>query len=323
MGGDTGRLRQEIEQRLRRAGALAVGVAAAGKVDTAARKAYERWLNSGGAAGMAYMHAHQEIRQDPRLLLEGARSVVCMAFGYKTGATRDPGLPRISAYALLPDYHNWIKQAVRMSGINSILGEEGSDWRICVDSAPIMERYWAVRAGIGILGENGAVIVPGVGSEVFLAELITLKELEPDHPLAGDCGRCGKCSEACPTGALQTGGTIDCGICLSYLTIEHKGEWSEPRQKAAMRTTAGRNTLFGCDRCLSACPHNIKTEGTAPDTPAASDDILTLTAEDILRGDTTSLSARLKGSCLRRAKLNGLMRNAQNIGTVSSNLTES
>lgn len=313
MGRDTGRFRQEIENKLRNAGALAVGVATAGIVDTPALEVYERWLDTGGAAGMSYMRAHRDIRQDPRLLLDGARSVVCMAFGYKTEATRDPKLPRISAYALLPDYHDWIRRAIRLSGIGSILGEEGRDWRICVDSAPIMERYWAVRAGIGIRGENGAVIVPGVGSEVFLAEIITTKELEPDLPLIGDCGGCGRCRDVCPTGALQQGGTIDCSICLSYLTIEHRGEWTEPRQIAAMQTAEGRDTLFGCDRCLSVCPHNTKSGEVRADTPDVSDNILTLTAEDILSGDTTALSARLKGSCLKRAKLNGLVRNAQNL----------
>lgn len=313
MGGDTCRLRQEIEDKLRKAGALAVGVAVAEEVDISARRAYERWLDSGYAAGMAYMHTHQELRRDPRLLLEGAQSVICMAFGYKTGATRSPKLPRISAYALLPDYHYWIKRLIRNSGIGDILGEEGIDWRICVDSAPIMERYWAVRAGIGIRGENGAVIVPGEGSEVFLAELITKKELEPDHPLKGDCGRCGRCREACPTGALHEGGRIDCGICLSYLTIEHRGEWVEQRQKAAMQTDAGRNTLFGCDRCLSACPHNRKAGGVRAGTPLASDNILTLSADDILNEDPIALSGRLKGSCLKRAKLDGLMRNAKNL----------
>lgn len=313
MGRDSGRLREEIKSALREAGAVAVGVARAEEVEERAVESYAAWLGSGGAAGMAYMHNHLEIRRDPRLLLEGARSVVCMAFSYRTGRVRDPELPRISAYALLPDYHDWIKRNIRMSGVGVLLGEEGRDWRICVDSAPMMERYWAVKAGVGILGENGAVIVPGVGSEVFLAEIVTTLDLEADEPLGGDCGKCGRCRAACPTGALQENGTLDCGICLSYLTIEHRGDWTEERQKAAMGTAAGRSTLFGCDRCIAACPHNKKPGTVARNLPAVSEGVIGLTAGDIIHSEAAALSARLKGSCLKRAKREGLLRNALNL----------
>lgn len=241
---------------------------------------------------------------DPRKLFEGCRSVISMAFSYATDTPRNPGLPSISDYAMLPDYHLWIRRRIRESGIARILGEENKDWRICVDSAPMRERYWARLAGLGIIGENGMLIVPGVGSKVLLAEILTDKELQADTPIEGDCGRCGSCRRACPAGALQTGGLIDCNLCLSYLTIEHKGEWDDERHKSAMRTDAGRHTLFGCDRCVNACPHN-KTDAKCPEPPIGG--MATLTADDITAGNPLP-----KESCLRRAGRRGLLRNAAN-----------
>lgn len=304
-----------VKRALIRAGACAVGIAEAGLVDDEAMAMFDRWLASGHEAGMAYMHNHREIRRDPRLLLEGATSVISMAFGYRTRRTRDPELPHISAYALLPDYHDVIRKLIRESGIGDTLGEEHRDWRICIDSAPVMERYWAVRSGTGFRGDNGSVIVPGVGCEVFLAEIVTTKRLRPDTPLPTDCGHCGACRSACPTGALRTEGTADCRRCISYLTIEHRGPWESATQIAAMSTDAGKKTLFGCDRCVTACPHN-KPGIPAGGMPDPSDAILTLTAGDILTLPPDKLSAKLKGSCLKRAKNDGLKRNALNLGSL-------
>lgn len=305
MGGDSGRLRAQIEELLTEAGACAVGVSRAGEVAEPVWRDYEHWLAEGNEAGMGYLRNHAEIRRDPRLLLDGARSIISIAFSYHRGEPRDPRLPEISAYALLPDYHYWIKDSIRRSGVGRLLGPEGERWRICVDSTPIMERYWALRAGIGIAGDNGAVIVPGWGSEVFLAEIITTVDIAADKPMEGDCGHCGRCAAVCPTGALKRGGTIDCNKCLSYLTIEHRGPWEDPRHTTAMNTAAGRATLFGCDRCLRVCPHNkrvrIDNRGPVP-----IETIVNLTAEQITG---TSPGGLLKGSSLKRAGRAGLLRN--------------
>lgn len=295
---------EKIKAVLKGAGCCAVGIAQAGPVDAADAAIYDRWLASGHEAGMAYMHNHRELRMDPRKVLEGCLSVISMAFSYETDATRDGRLPSISAYAMLPDYHIWIRRRIRESGINLILGEENRDWRICVDSAPVRERYWAHRAGLGIIGENGMLIVPGAGCKVLLAEILTNLELRADTPMKGNCGQCGACRRACPAGALHPGGNIDCNHCLSYLTIEHKGEWEDERHKSAMETAAGRATLFGCDRCVNICPHN-ETTIVSPEPPTEC--MATLTAADITAGKSLP-----KDSCLRRAGRKGLLRNAAN-----------
>lgn len=313
MGGDTRRLRQEIKSLLTAAGAVAVGFAEAGPVSDDARRGFEAWLAEGRNASMAYMANHMEIRFDTRLLLEGARSFVCMAFPYRCGARRDPSLPRVSAYALLPDYHVWVREAIRASGVGSLLGEEGREWRICVDSAPVMERYWAVMSGIAVRGANGAAIIPDYGPEVILAEIVTQTPLEADTPSAVDCGNCGLCRRACPTGALRADGTIDSRRCLSYLTIEHRGPWTGEGAEA-MATAAGRDTLFGCDRCVEACPLAAGKAGGRGVAPVAGalEGIVGLTTGDILTGPEESLTAKLRGSSLKRAGRAGLARNAAN-----------
>lgn len=285
-------------------GACAVGFATAGEVPTEVKERYEMWLAAGHEAGMGYMHNHMDLRCDPRKVLEGCRSVICVAFSYATGAVRDSQLPVISEYALLPDYHDWVKRRVRESGIGELLGEENFGWRICVDSAPVAERYWGWRAGLGIIGDNGMLIVPGVGSKVILAEILTTAELAASTPITGDCGHCGRCSRACPAEALGEEGLIDCNYCLSYLSIEHKGAWEDERHLSAMHTEAGRNTLFGCDLCVSVCPHN-NTDARSVELPLEA--ITKLKREDIECG-----VALPKQSCLRRAGRKGLLRNAKN-----------
>ncbi len=295
---------EELRRRLTEVGACAFGVATAEEVPLEVRKRYEKWLAAGKEAGMGYMHNHMELRCDPRKVLEGCRSIICLAFSYATGAVRDSRLPLISEYALLTDYHDWVKRRVRESGIGELLGEENLGWRICVDSAPVAERYWGWRAGLGVIGDNGMLIVPGVGSKVILAEILTTAELAANEPLTGDCGHCGRCRRACPAGALGEEGLIDCNHCLSYLSIEHKGEWEDERHIAAMRTEAGRNTLFGCDRCVNVCPHN-NNEKRSPEAPL--EEIMRLRAEDLEKGVTLP-----KNSCLRRAGRKGLLRNLKN-----------
>lgn len=312
---DKEHLKKKVKEKLLAAGALSVGIAEAKPVDKKACMEYAHWLERGRNAGMTFMGNHRDIREDPRLLLEGAKSIICMAFGYAAKERRGTGLPRISAYALLPDYHEWIKKRIREAGLNEILGEEHKDWRICVDSAPIMERYWAVKSGIAIRGDNGAAIIPGSGSEVFLAEIITTREVAADKETEDNCGHCGACMRACPTGALRNDGTIDCDRCISYLTIEHRGEWIKPEHIEAMSTKEGKETLFGCDRCISACLHNRKGANEGH-TPAPIETIVTLTPQKILEAPAEELSSILKGSCLKRAKNAGIIRNASNLTTV-------
>ena len=295
MGRDTGGFREKVRLRLRQAGAVAVGFSEAGPVPQFVTDAYQDWIDRGKHSGMEYMLNHREVRADARNLLEGARTVISMAFSYGTDAGRAANLPHVSKYALFPDYHKWIKRLVWASGVGELLGKECLDWRLCIDSAPIFERYYASKGGVGFIGRNGSLIVPGVGAEVFLAEIVTVREIEADGPCTMSCRACGACLKACPTGALGEDGTIDCDRCISYLTIEHRGQWKEEAQKEAMLAPAGRNTLFGCDRCVSVCPHNN------PDVHAE----VGLHPEMLTFAGTQPPA----GSCLKRAKEEGLRRN--------------
>lgn len=302
--------KERIRELLAGAGAVAVGFARARRVSDSAVRTFDSWLEAGREAGMSFMHNHREIRLDPRLLLDEAVTIISMAFSYHSEPARPQRLPMVSEYALLPDYHDWVREAIRESGIAMLLGEEMRDWRICVDSAPIMERYWAVESGIAIRGDNGAAIVPGVGCEVILAEIVTTHTFEPDIPIEGDCGHCGACRRNCPTGALLDNRTDDCNLCLSYLTIEHRGEWTDPRHIEAMDTPAGLSTLFGCDRCMAICPHNNR-HVTAVRRQLQG--VVSLTAGDVTGMTQMQFSTLMKGSSLRRPKLTGLRRNASHI----------
>lgn len=289
-----------------------VRAARAAEVPAEVAEDYERSLRHEFNAGMDYLARYGDLRRDPRLLLEEARTVLTFAFPYGSDSVRrDATLPVISEYALSDDYHDVIRK--HLTRLCKLL-PEGSRCRICVDSAPIFERYWAKESGLGIIGRNGALIVPGIGCKVFLAEIITTALIEPTPRKSVSCLGCGRCMDACPTGALRPDGRVDARRCLSYLTIEHRGDWTEPVAIGAMKTGAGANTLFGCDRCVAVCPHNVPT-GRRPYPllpglePRA--EILSLTAEDVLGMTQEEFARRFRRSPLKRAALAGLVRNAR------------
>lgn len=303
-----GKAEELIKARLREVGAVAVGIATAREVAPEEWARFERWLERGDHAGMEYMRNHAAIRRDPQLLLPGAQSLICCAFSYRPieYAGRPSPHERVATYALLPDYHDWVRERIRHARLDELLGEEGTDWRICVDSAPILERYWAQQAGIGIIGRNGALIVPGVGCEVILCEIITDTQLQSDERANGACLECGLCKDACPTGANADIGP-DCNRCLSYLTIEHKGDWTDRQQLDALDTEAGKECLFGCDRCMAVCPmNNPQITSTLEANRAAA----TITLERILTMTPQEFATNFKTSPLKRARLSGLTRNA-------------
>lgn len=321
-------IRELVRKRLLGSGAVAVGFAEAGPVAEEVVERYLEWLAAGKHAGMEYMERYLEIRRDPRLLLEGSRTVCSLAFSYHPSEERDPGLPHISHYAYGEDYHNVIKR--RLAPIVEEIDEiYGSASRICVDSAPIFERWWGWKAGIGIVGDNGALITDRHGSEVFLAEVVTTLPIEPDSPRRGDCGHCGACRRNCPGGALgrgeknigergipdyQSGNTgeslnIDCRRCLSYLTIEHRGEW-EGESLEVMRSEEGRGTLFGCDACVSICPHNRGIQATGIAEFGMTEFTREADAARVAAMTGGDFKRTLRGSAIFRARLAGLRRNS-------------
>lgn len=291
--------KEELRSLLTDAGAAAVGFAEAAPVSEREERIYRTFLAEGRQAGMTYLARNAALRSDPRTLLEGARTVVSLAFSYWPGKEVASKAP-VALYALGRDYHKALRSALRPV-CREIERLHDCQTRICVDSAPLAERYWAWKAGLGVKGLNGCLIVPGAGSFVVLAEILTTLEIEPDKPAEGDCGRCGRCVKACPTGALGPDG-VDARRCLSYLTIEHKGDWPEG--------TDSRGSLFGCDRCQAICPHNLNPAPArlADFTPRRK--VMNLTARRCLELTDEEFATLFAGNPLARAGAEGLRRNA-------------
>lgn len=318
----------EIISILQDAGACAVGMTPLSIVPDSEMAAFDRWLDEGCNARMDYMRNHRHIRRDPSLLLEGSRSIISMAFSY-------PGSHSvIASYALGVDYHDAIREALTPA-IAIFKERYGGEYRICVDSAPVLERYWAQKCGVGRRTRNGLIAVPGVGSRVFLAEIVTTLDL-PSHspqdalkcvsegkymPDAFCNDDCRLCRTSCPAGALREDGTVDARRCLSYLTIEHRGEWDATGQMA-MHTPAGKRTLFGCELCLRACPlnrlnnneeNNGQNSGKYLSAFEPRKEIMAVTPAEVLTMTQEDFSRTFRQSPIKRAKLPGLQRNARNM----------
>lgn len=225
------------------AGAVRCGFAKAEAVSEDAQAAYRCWVEAGMHGSMAFCERYADVRSHPGLLLPGARTVICCAFEY----TQAEHSPYIADYALGLDYHFVLKQRLQPLA-DALQSSLGAECRIATDSAPLRERYWAQKAGVGFIGKNGLLIVPGVGSYVVLAEVLTTAEIEPDEPCQLSCLGCGACLKACPASAIVHGGSVDARRCISALTIETRGPLPPHT------SLAGR--LFGCDTCQRVCPHN-------------------------------------------------------------------
>ncbi len=240
-----------IKSEAQRLGFFLTGIARAERLDEEARR-LEAWLHGGYHGQMAYMENYFEQRVDPRRLVEGARSVISLAYNYYNPQKQsDPDAPQLSKYAYGEDYHYVIKRKLKslLQFIREHIGEVNG--RCFVDSAPVLERDWAKRAGTGWIGKNTLLIHPKAGSYFFLAELILDLELIYDQPLRDYCGTCTRCIDACPTQAIAPGGYwMDGSKCISYLTIELRQAIPE-----AFRGQMA-NWMFGCDICQEVCPWN-------------------------------------------------------------------
>lgn len=294
--------KHDLDQALRAAGVVAWGVARAREVDAAVVLEFDSWLQRGCNAGMEYMEKYHDIRLDPRLLLDGAQSIISIAFPY-------PSPPEFSnlrwaSYALGDDYHDVLRR--RLQPVVSMIKEKyDAESRICVDSAPLLEKYWAVCAGVGYKGLNSQIIVPGFGARIFLAEIITTLGIEPDEPSQKKCCGCRRCIEACPGGAIIGDGTIDARKCLSYLTIECRDEMLQPDVNLC-------GQVYGCDICLNVCPHNNVTP-PYPDEFKPRQTILSLTTETIEKMEQPTFSTIFARSPIKRTKLAGLKRNVKSL----------
>jgi len=256
-------LAEDIKAKALESGFDLVGITGAGPLDNEQYKVFADWLALGYAGRMNYMRENVDKRTNPAKLLENARSVISVGLNYtppSSRGTRDEGrgmkdegremTGRVANYAQYEDYHLFIKKQLHklIDFIRSIAGTDHK-FKICVDSVPLAERELAVRAGLGFIGKNHMLINPEFGPQIFLGEIVTSVKLQTDELIAHGCQNCNKCIEACPTGALRTDGQFDSNKCISYLTIEYKGEFPD---NLAERTG---DRLFGCDECVLACPY--------------------------------------------------------------------
>jgi len=213
---------------------------------------FHDWLVDGCHAGMEWMARTPERRADPRLVMEGCRSVICLAVNYYPGETPfaegDEGGYRIARYAWNDDYHDGIGD--RLKEFVRRLGGLGGEHRVYVDTGPVLERDFATDAGLGWNGKSTVQIHRRLGAWFFLAEILTTLELEADKPFGDHCGKCTRCIDACPTGAITAPHRVDARRCISYLTIEHKGEIPLEFRRAL------GDRIYGCDECLEVCPWN-------------------------------------------------------------------
>jgi epoxyqueuosine reductase len=245
----------ELRKRTLAEGFDLVGVASTGPVSTADR--FERWLADGMHGGMNYMAETAIQRSDPRHLLEGCRSVVMVGMSYRSSHPASDAHPPddrvwVSRYAWGRDYHRIFKKRLVRLGRWLEETHPGCAWRAVVDTAPLLEREWAARAGLGWIGKNTMLLNRKLGSELFLGALLTDLELEPDAPTTDHCGKCTACLDACPTDAFTKPYILDARRCVGYLTIEHRDEIP------ADLAPAMSDMVAGCDRCNEVCPWTKK-----------------------------------------------------------------
>jgi epoxyqueuosine reductase len=309
-------LTQELEGLARELGFARVGVAAAGPLGVEAER-LRAWLAEGRHGSMDWMARTADVRSDPRHpgMVPEAQSVLVLVAPYARAEEGPPGPSpgRVARYARGRDYHNVLGKRLRK--VVAHLRQRGHTARAAVDALPVFERAWAQRAGVGFIGKNCCLIVPGLGSHVFLACVITTASLAPSEPMKERCGSCRLCLDACPTGAFVDTRQLDARRCISYLTIEHGGEVD-----ASLRARMG-DWLFGCDVCQDVCPFN-RTAPPAPDQTvpfAAAPRLASTRAQDLLRMDDDTFRSWAQGSPLKRPGRAGMARNAAtvlgNVGT--------
>lgn len=271
---------------------------------------YQQFVAKGYHGSMDWLAANAETRRrlDTDAMLAGAKSVVCLARSYKrSDEAEDPPLARrIARYARGHDYHNHVRRKLRQLAAFVRRLQPGVEARPVTDSAPLLERAWAARAGLGFVGKHGLIIVPGQGSMVLLGEVVTTLELPPDAPITERCGSCTRCLEACPTQAFAAPFVLDPRRCIAYRTIEHEGDFDTELAEA------NTQWLFGCDVCQEVCPFNAskQREGARTGSFEPHPRWETLSLLDLLQAGPEQAEAMLGGSPVARAGTAGMARNA-------------
>ncbi|MBK7434510.1 MAG: tRNA epoxyqueuosine(34) reductase QueG [Chitinophagaceae bacterium] len=293
-----------IKETAARLGFDFCGIARSQKLEEDARR-LENWLHKGMHGSMQYMEKHFDLRIDPNKLVPGARSVITLMLNYFPAAQQPEPLPRISKYAYGQDYHEIIRNKLNhfMDQLRSEIGEVNG--RGFVDSAPVLERAWAQRSGLGWIGRNGNLISKQSGSFFFIATLILDIELEYDNAFARDyCGTCTRCIDACPTDAILEEKVIDGSKCISYFTIELKDALIPAEMKGKFE-----NWVFGCDICQDVCPWNRFSKPTSEEGFSPIPELLEYTQQDWAALTEEQFKKLFRHSPLKRAKFEGLRRN--------------
>lgn len=279
------------------------GICKAEAIDTQTEYSLNEWLKKQYNGDMEYLARNLDKRVNPALLVESAKSIISVALNYYPKATQPADVPQFAYYAYGKDYHDIVKAKLQqlLNYIQSLIPD--CSGRVFCDTAPVLERYWAAKAGLGFIGKNTLLIIPKMGSYFFLGEIIIDKELSYDTPLNISCGKCTRCIDACPTKAIEKPHILNANHCISYQTIENKGEIAEHIKPKL------NNNLYGCDICQKVCPWNryAKPHNTPELDPNR--EFLELDSDKIERLSVEDYQRIFKGSAIKRAKYSGLKRN--------------
>lgn len=293
---------QKLKDLARETGFDAAGVAPVALLSGEMAR-LRRWIEAGNNAEMGYMARNLDKRENPALLVEGAESVIVTLTNYYTARKQVAGIPRMAKYAWGKDYHLVLKERLRL-----LLGElqrvEPATGRCFVDSAPVLEHEWARRAGLGWLGKNTLLLNRELGSFCFIGVIVTTAVFDVyDEPFTDSfCGLCNRCVEACPTGALSAH-ELDARKCISYQTIENKGEYPENLKRLA----EGR--IFGCDACQEVCPWNRKAKEHRVPEFLPKPEVIGLTEQEWLEMDEVRFEGLFKNMPQERTGLKRILRN--------------
>lgn len=300
-------LTRDLKREASRLGFDACGISTAQRLDHEAAR-LEQWLAEGRHASMQWMERNFEKRIDPTRLVEGARSVISVLDNYfqTLDEATDPACGRISRYALNDDYHVVLKE--KLHHLYHWLEERLPDLhgRAFVDSAPVMDKAWAQRGGLGWIGKHTNLINRSVGSFFFLGELIVTAELEPDGPVPDYCGSCTRCIDACPTDAIYRPYAVDANRCISYLTIEHRGD-----DIPAVLAHDFGNWIFGCDICQDVCPWNKFSRPTSETRYVAREGLADTPLTEWAEVDLDGFRRTFRNSPVKRTKYEGFVRNVR------------
>ncbi|MBK0370515.1 tRNA epoxyqueuosine(34) reductase QueG [Flavobacterium agrisoli] len=291
-----------IKSEAKRLGFLSCGISKAGFLEEEAPR-LESWLQKNYNGSMQYMEHHFDKRLDPTLLVDDAKSVVSLLLNYYPQEFQNGNSFKVSKYAYSTDYHFVIKEKLNelLFSIREHIGAVSG--RAFVDSAPVLDKAWAAKSGLGWIGKNSNLLTQKVGSFYFIAELILDLELDYDHAVTDHCGTCTACIDACPTQAIVAPYTVDGSKCISYFTIELKG------QIPAEMKGKFDDWVFGCDVCQDVCPWNRFSKPHQEPLFSANHELLTFSKSDWLELTEETFKVVFKDSPLKRAKYSGIVRN--------------